>query len=85
MRENVGMLEYWNDGIKDYEKMEKRVTCREPQGRAIGKIPLDREVYKIDREIVPFKTTIPPSHYSIIPLFHIQSRNSGIEILIYSQ
>ena len=32
-------------------EMEKWATCREPQGRAIGKIPPDREVNKVNMSI----------------------------------
>ena len=57
------MMEYWVMGLRLVEptlrpvslragsglgeKMEKWVTCREPQGHAIGKIHIDKQVQDV--------------------------------------
>ena len=47
--------------------MVKWVTCREPQGRAIGKTHIDKEVHDFFRnEKLPLKTNIPIFQHSII-------------------
>jgi hypothetical protein len=50
--------------------MVKWVTCREPQGRAIGKTHIDKEVqdvYKLKPSFENQHSNIPSFHYSIIP------------------
>ncbi len=49
-----------------YGEMVKWVACREPQGRAIGKIHIDREV----QDFYKLKTSFENQH-SNIPLFHV--------------
>jgi hypothetical protein len=62
------MMEQWNSGIMGSGKMEKWV---------IGKIPLDREVNKVNIRITSLlKQTF---QYSTIPLFHVRGRSSGLE------
>jgi hypothetical protein len=50
-------LEYWNDGIMGFGKMEKRV---------IDKIHFDSEVKNIQNELNLFE-----NQYSNIPFFHV--------------
>jgi len=62
------MLEKWNDGILGYGKMVKWVTCREPQGRPIGKTHIDMEVqdvYKLETSFENQHSNIPSFHYSM--------------------
>ena len=61
------MLECWNVGIMGYGEMVKWVTCREPQGCAIGKIQIDKEFQDLYKEKLPLKTNIPKFHHSLIP------------------
>ena len=42
----------------------------------MGKIPLDREVKKVNMKIRSLLKS--PFHYSTIPLFHVRSRSSGL-------
>ena len=52
------MLEYWNDGVMGFEKMEKWV---------IDKIDLDRVVKNSINNKIPLETNIPLFQHSIIP------------------
>jgi len=47
------MLEYWNNGVMGFEKMEKWV---------IDKIDLDRRVKNSINNKIPLETNIPLSH-----------------------
>ncbi len=39
----------WNDGVMGSGKMWHWFTCREPRGRAIGKIPLNMKIDNVNR------------------------------------
>ena len=79
LRSAIGMLEYWNDGIVGFGKMEKWV---------IDKIHIDND---LDNEgiifinnAIPLKTNIPLFHPSIIPCV-MQKRRASINRFIFSK
>ena len=55
-----------------YGEMVNWVTCREPLGRAIGKILIDKEVQDIYKLKLPLKT-----QHSNIPSFHSSPAMAG--------
>jgi len=65
-----------------YEEMVKWVTCREPQGRAIGNIHIDKLTRKFKifiNEKLPLKTNIDGVVKSQISWFFVIPANAGIQ------
>jgi hypothetical protein len=52
------------------------------ENRVVDRIPLGREVNRVNMINFLFKTTF---QYSTIPLFHVQGRSSDLENNVYSQ
>jgi len=76
----IGMLEYWNDGIVGFGKLEKWV---------IDKIHLDNDLDNegrifIKKNAIPLKTNIPLFHPSIIPCA-MQRHRASINRFIFSK
>jgi len=59
------MMEQWNNGFWENGEV------------GVGRIPLDRELNKVNVGITSLLK--PTFHHSIIPLFHVRGRSSGLE------
>ena len=73
------MLEYWNDGIVDFVKLEKWVIDKTHLDN-----DLDNEGRILINNTIPLKTNIPLFHPSIIPCV-MQKHRASINRIIFSK
>jgi hypothetical protein len=71
----IGILEYWNDGIVGFGRMEKWV---------IDEMHSDNEGIGLINDTIPLKTNLPLFHPSIIPCV-TQKQSASISRFIFNK